>query len=179
MHAGLREGELLGLQWQDVDLARGSKHSLVRVRRQLTRTKAGLCFTSPKGDKTRSVRLTLRTVEALGEHRKRQLQERLLLGSHYRSQELVFASTTGTPIDVANLTYRFFRPLLERAGLPRIRFHDLRHTFATTMLSRNVNRKVVQEMLGHANISLTMDTYSHFLPDMQETAVDAMQEALP
>ncbi len=67
---------------------------------------------------------------------------------------------------------------MERAGLPRIRFHDLRHTFATVLLSRGTHPKVVQEMLGHANISQTLDTYSHVLPDMQDGAVAAMQDAL-
>ena len=90
----------------------------------------------------------------------------------------MFTSVTGTPLDVGNLTHRSFRPLLERAGLPRIRFHDLRHTCATLLLSENVNPKIVQEMLGHANISITMDTYSHVLPSMQEAAVSAMESAL-
>ncbi len=76
------------------------------------------------------------------------------------------------------MTYRSFRPLLERAGLPKIRFHDLRHTCATLLLLKNVNSKVVQELLGHANISETMDTYSHVLPSMQEAAVSAMEVAL-
>jgi integrase len=86
----------------------------------------------------------------------------------------VFASVKGTPLDVANPTYGSFRPLLERAGLPRIRFHDLRHTCATLLLLANVNPKIVQEMLGQANISETMDTYSHVLPSMQETGVSAI-----
>src|SRR5215212_9482084 len=84
----------------------------------------------------------------------------------WRETGLVFTSTVGTPTDVGNLTYRSFRPLLERADLPRIRFHDLRHTCATLLLSRGTHPKIVQEMLGHANISMTMDTYSHVLPDM-------------
>src|SRR5215218_5434088 len=91
---------------------------------------------------------------------------------------LVFTSTVGTPTDVGNLTYRSFRPLLERADLPRIRFHDLRHTCATLLLSRGTQPKIVQEMLGHANIAMTMDTYSHVLPDMQEKAVNAMDDVL-
>ena len=75
-----------------------------------------------------------------------------------------------------NLVKRSFKPLLERAGLPPIRFHDLRHTCATLLLSKGVNPKIVQEMLGHANISVTLDTYSHVLPGMQEVAVAAMDE---
>ena len=81
-------------------------------------------------------------------------------------------------MDVSNLTYKSFRPLLERTGLPRIRFHDLRHTCVTLLLSKGTHPKIGQEMLGHANISETMDTYSHVLPSMQETAVSAMESAL-
>jgi len=174
--AGLREGELLGLRWQDVDL----EGATLSVRQQLTRTKKdGLCFTTPKSPKSRrSVRLTRSAVEALERHRRRQLEEKSRLAGLWRDTGLVFTSTTGTPLDVGNLTYRSFRPLLEQADLSRIRFHDLRHTCATLLLSKNVNPKVVQERLGHANISETMDTYSHVLPSMQETAVNAMEDVL-
>jgi integrase len=170
---GLREGELLGLRWEDVDLDAGK----LAVRKQLTRTSDGLSFTAPKRGKTRSVRLTGHAVNTLKNHRKRQLKERLSAGSLWRENGLVFASTVGTPVDVSNLTYRSFRPLLERAGLPRIRFHDLRHTCATILLGKGTHPKIVQEMLGHATITQTMDTYSHVLPDMQDSAVIAMQEA--
>ncbi len=90
----------------------------------------------------------------------------------------VFTAATGTTLDADNLVKRSFGPLLENAGLPKIRFHDLRHTFATLLLSGGTHPKVVQEMLGHANISQTMDTYSHVLPDMQDGAVATMQDAL-
>ena len=81
-------------------------------------------------------------------------------------------------MDVGNLTYRSFRPLLERAGLPKIRAHDLRHTFATLLLSKGTHPKIVQEMLGHANISMTLDTYSHVMPTMQDEAIAALEGAL-
>ena len=171
--AGLREGELLGLRWGDVDL----DASKLAVKRQLTRTSDRLSFTAPKRGKTRLVRLTGHAVAALKDHRKRQLEERLATGPFWRENDLVFSSTIGTPVDVGNLTYRSFRPLLERAGLPRIRFHDLRHTCATILLGKGTHPKIVQEMLGHATITQTMDTYSHVLPDMQDGAVTAMQEA--
>lgn len=167
---GLREGELLGLRWQDVDLEQGK----VRVVRQLTRTRDGLSFTAPKRNKTRIVRLTTPAMVALRKHKAAQNQERLKAGSLWQDTGLAFTSTIGTPIDVGNLTYRSFRPLLESAGLPRIRFHDLRHTFATLMLSNNEHPKVVQEMLGHSTITQTMDTYSHVLPDMQEQAASRL-----
>ena len=172
---GLREGELLGLRWRDVNL----KDEVLSVRQQLSRTRSGLSFTSPKRGKSRSVRLTATAVAALKAHRAAQNEERLKAGCLWQHLELVFTSTVGTPVDVGNLTYRSFRPLLERAGLPRIRFHDLRHTFATLLLSKGTHPKVVQEMLGHATISQTMDTYSHVLPDMQEGAVAAMEVVMP
>jgi integrase len=172
--AGLREGELLGLRWEDVDLER----KLLQVRRQLTRTRDGLSFTAPKRGKARVVRLTDLAIAALKAHREAQNEERAKAGSLWEETSLVFTSTIGTPVDVGNLTYRSFRPLLKSADLPRIRFHDLRHTCATLLLSKGTHPKIVQEMLGHANISITMDTYSHVLPDMQEKAVSAMDDAL-
>ncbi len=87
----------------------------------------------------------------------------------------MFTSVKGTPLDAGSLTNRYFRRLLKRAGLPQIRFHDLRHTFATLFLSNGTHPKIVQEMLGHASISQTMDTYSHVLPNMQGEAVRAME----
>jgi integrase len=91
---------------------------------------------------------------------------------------LIFAAEAGTIINPSNLRNRSFGPLLKRAGLPQIRFHDLRHTCATLLLSKNVNPKIVSEMLGHSSISITLDIYSHLLPDMQEKAVEALEEML-
>jgi integrase len=140
-------------------------------RRQLVRTRRGLGFGRPKNDRGRAVKLAATAVEALRRHRKRQLEERVKAGSLWQDMGLVFTTTVGTPLDASNLTRRYLYPLLERAGLPRVRFHDLRHTFATIMLQNGEHPKVVQEMLGHANISETMDTYSHVLPDMQTDAM--------
>jgi integrase len=84
----------------------------------------------------------------------------------------------GTPINPENLVNRSFKPLLERAGLPEIRFHDLRHTCATLLLGRGVHPKIVQELLGHATIAMTLDTYSHYLPSMGNQASGAMGDAL-
>ena len=171
---GLREGELLGLRWSDVDLEGGK----LQVLRQLTRTKNGLSFTPPKRGRSRVVRLTDTAVAALKAHKAVQNGERLKAGSLWKDNGLVFTSNVGTPVDVGNLTYRSFRPLLKRAGLPQIRIHDLRHTAATLMLGRDVHPKIVQEMLGHSTITQTMDTYSHVLPDMQDQAVSAIESAL-
>jgi integrase len=140
---GLREGELLGLRWPDVDLEGGK----LQVLRQLTRTKKGLSFTVPKRGRTRVVRLTDTAVVALKTHKTAQNAERLKAGSLWQDHDLVFTSTIGTPVDVGNLKYRSFRPLPKRAGLPRIRIHDLRHTAATLLLGKGVHPKIVQEML--------------------------------
>jgi integrase len=100
------------------------------------------------------------------------------LGDLYRDQGLVFATQKGTLVSPSNLRKRSFAPLLEKAGLPRIRFHDLRYTCATLLLARNVNPKIVSEMLGHATVAITLGTYSHVLPDMQESATRALEDVL-
>jgi integrase len=117
-------------------------------------------------------------VEALRQHRSRQLTERLALGPEWDDRDLVFANTLGRPIEASNLHRSSFKPLLLRAGLPDTRFHDLRHTCASLLFARNVHPKVVQEMLGHATISITLDLYSHMLPDMQRDAAKAMEAIL-
>ena len=166
--AGLREGELLGLRWSDIELSASSLH----VSQQARRVKGkGITFTAPKTDKgRRTVALPWVAVEALKRHRIAQLEERLGAGSEWIDNDLVFANEVGRPIERQNLMRRSFVPLLDRAGLPRIRFHDLRHSAATLLLSQGVHPKVVQERLGHSSIGLTMDTYSHVLPDMQREA---------
>ena len=100
------------------------------------------------------------------------------MGSLYRPGGLVFANEVGAIINPSNLRNRSLKALLKRAGLPAIRFHDLRHTCATLLLSRNVNPKTVAEMLGHASEAITFDTYSRVLPNMQQSAVRALEEAL-
>ena len=100
------------------------------------------------------------------------------MGSLYQLGGLIFATETGTIINPSNLRNRSFKPLLERAQLRPIRFHDLRHTCATLLLSKDVNAKIVSEMLGHFSISVTMDIYSHLLPDMQEKGARALEEVM-
>jgi integrase len=101
------------------------------------------------------------------------------VGSLWRENGLIFASETGEFLNRSLLIRYRFKPLLKQAGLPKTtRFHDLRHTCATLLLSRNLNPKIVSEMLGHATISITLDTYSHVLPNMRDQAAQAMQEAL-
>jgi integrase len=172
---GLRQGELLGLQWSDIDW--GSAE--LRVRRQLMRGPEGFEFPEPKtASGRRVVSLPARAVDALRAHRSRQLEERLAAGAAWHDWDLVFCNTVGKPIEGQNLTRRSFKPLLARAGLPPIRFHDLRHTAATLLLAQNVHPKVVQERLGHSQIAVTMDTYSHVMPSMQREAADKLDAML-
>jgi integrase len=171
--AGLRQGELLGLKWEDVDL----DHGILHVKRTIKDGKP--VYGTPKTAKgRRSVKLTAKAVEALEKHRERQIEERKQLVKLRRACDLVFPTRVGTPISRHNLVTRSFKPPLVRAGLPDIRFHDLRHTCATLMLVVGTNPKVVQEMLGHANVSITLDTYSHLLPNMQGEAVGRLDNLL-
>jgi integrase len=172
---GLRQGELLGLKWDDVDMDAGT----LSVRRTLTTAKGGPVLSTPKTKGSRrTVKLSQMALEALRNHLARQLEEIDSVGSLWCENGLIFASEVGEPLGRQYVTARRFKPLLERAGLPEILFHDLRHTCATLLLSKNVNPKIVSEMLGHATIAITLDTYSHVLPTMQESAAKAMEEAL-
>ncbi len=172
---GLRRGELLALRWDDADLERGT----LRVGRALVREKGHHTLGETKTKRgRRRINLTPRTVSALKAHRKRQLEERIELTELYKDHGLIFATSIGTPINPENLVKRSFKPLLKRAGLPEIRFHDLRHTCATLLLGRGVHPKLVQELLGHSTIAMTLDTYSHYLPSMGDAAAGAMGDAL-
>ena len=173
---GLRQGELVGLRWEDVDLKAGR----LTVRRQVQRSRDGSgMITGPtKNKKGRTIRLGEVAIEALKAHRESQAEEVASANGLWKDPGLVFASTIGTPLDPSNLVGRSFKPLLGRAGLPIVRFHDLRHACATLLFSEGVPVKVVQEVLGHSSVSVTMDVYSHVLPDMQDRAAAAMEGLL-
>jgi len=180
VHCGLREGELLALLWEDVDFE-GAKPALL-VRHTLTRGEDGrgwIVGASTKSGKGRRVRLTRQAIAALKDHRKRQLEERMRLAGLWQDQGLVFPNETGSLFNPSNLRNRSFKRIKARSGVRQdLRFHDLRHTCATLLLSEGVNAKVVSEMLGHASIAITLNTYSHVLPDMQDSAVEAMEAAV-
>jgi integrase len=162
----MRRGELFGLRWDDVNLDDGWLH----VRQALAPD--GKSFNLPKTAKgRRRIRLTPEAIEALKKHRIAQHQKRLQLGSEWRDHGLVFCSSVGTPMGPDNFIKRQYKPLLRRAELPYIRFHDLRHTFASLMMPNVQNPQIVQEMLGHSRISTTLDIYSHLSQDVQEEAV--------
>src|SRR5215217_4177388 len=140
---GLRMGEALGLRWSDIDF----DAKTLRVSRQLQRVRdgGGLVFSEPKNASRRTVDLPQRAVEAFRSHRKRQMGEQLRSGSEWQDYGLVFASGKGTPLDAQNIVNRHFKPLLKRAGLPSIRWHDLRHTYATLLLARGTHPTYVQK----------------------------------
>jgi integrase len=174
--AGMRQSELLGLKWEDVDLERGT----LQVRRTLAGLKNGQpIFESPKTAKSkRSIQLSEKALEALKRHHELQVEEEQRLTGLWQDHGLVFATRVGTPINRRNLVTRSFKPLLSRAGLPEIRFHDLRHTCATLMLCGGIHPKVVQELLGHTSVTITLDTYSHVLFSMQGEAAEKMDSML-
>jgi len=177
LHAGLRKGEMLGLRWDDFDL--DATAPTLQVRRTLSETRTGHKFELPKSGKGRSIKLSRKAVEALRSHRARQAEEKnLRLGSLWQEGGLVFPTVTGTTTSGTNLLGRYFKPLLKRAELPSIRLHDLRHTCATVLLMAGKHPKDVQELLGHASISITLDTYPHVIEGMDGGLADAMDDAL-
>ena len=173
VHTGMRQGELLALKWEDVDLNEG----VIHIRRTLTRSGGRIALGEPKTKGSRRpVHLTGAAVEASRGHLERQLEEIERLGDLYHDHGLVFTSQVGTLINPTNLRRRSFAALLERAGLPQIRFQDLRHTCATLLLSRNVHPRLVQDLLGHATVAITLDTYSHVIPGMGSPTARAMED---
>lgn len=126
----------------------------------------------------RTIFLPVPPLYKLATHKRKQSEVRLRLGAAWQSFDLIFCGEQGLPFTIPNLTYRYFRPILEKAQLPRIRLYDLRHTCATLLLLAEENPKVVSERLGHSLIVLTPDTYSHVLPTMQEKATAKLEKLL-
>jgi integrase len=163
---GLRQGELLGLTWADVDLDCGQ----LRVNHSLQRQAGELRLVPPKTSRSRRVvSVPAVAVGSLREHRVRQLEDRLAAGADWRDANLVFATRKGGPLEPGNVV-RSFKRALKRAALPNMRFHDLRHSCATLLLVQGVAPRVVMEILGHSQISLTMDTYTAVIPALQREA---------
>jgi integrase len=173
---GMRLGELLGLRWQDIDFTAGSlqvRHILSYVRSQ------GFVESEPKTAKgKRRITLPAFMLDSLKQHRVRQLEAKLKAGSSWKDRDLVFCADRGGYLNPASTMQVVFKSVLKKAGLPQMRFHDLRHSAATILLSMGVHPKVVQELLGHSRISMTMDIYSHVLPTMQKDAMERMNDAL-
>ncbi len=175
LSTGMRRGEILGLKWEDIDFQSGT----LSVRRTLSRGKGG---TWEEGQpKTaagrRSIALPTDCIDALKRQRVQQAEERLRLGPLWEDHGFVFTGHTGRPLHVNSLDHQF-RKLIETAGVPKIRFHDLRHTSATLMLLIGEHPKIVQERLGHSDISMTLNRYSHVTPGMQKRTADNLSSAL-
>lgn len=172
---GMRRGELLGLAWEDVDLDRGT----LAVRRTLSRGTGGTWeLGSPKtAHGRRSIALPASCVAALRRHRAGQNADRLRLGDAWHDRGFVFTNETGGPLHVNALVGRF-RKVVAAAGVPTIRFHDLRHTSATLLLANGEHPKVVSERLGHSDVGITLNRYSHVTPDMQRGAADRLDATL-
>lgn len=170
---GIRPGEALGLQWSDLD------GNVLRVRRalvQVARQKPILCMT--KTGRSRVIPLGEVAAKALKDHRRCQAARRLALGETYQDRELIFPNELGGFANSHNVVTRHFKPLVKRLGLPPIRLYDLRHSHATLLLAAGEHPKVVQERLGHSSITLTLDTYSHVVPAMQENATQRLDNLL-
>ncbi len=178
LSTGMRPEEYLALQWKDICFERG----VVTVRRALVynRKGGGWYFDELKTSRSRrNIPLGAAIARGLKEHRRQQNEERLKAGSDYQNHDLVFATMGGTPILLSNLFRRHFKPIALRAKLPGgFRLYDLRHSCATLLLAANEHPKVVSERLGHASIVLTLDTYSHVLPSMQQAASEKMESIL-
>lgn len=173
--SGMRPEEYLALQWSDIDFERG----IATIQRALVRLKKEWSFEKPKTPRSRrAVPLPSLLLQRLTEHKRKQNEERLKAGPSWQAHNLVFCSETGTPLSIPNLTYRYFRPILEKAELPQIRLYDLRHSCATLLLMADENPKVVSERLGHSTVMLTLDTYSHVLPTMQQQATAKLERML-
>jgi integrase len=171
---GMRRGELLGLRWVDVDLAAGR----VAVRQPRVVVDHAVYTSEPKTARSRrSIALDSATVAALREHQARQAAERVVVGPGYQDSGLVFTRPDGSPIH-PHLFSDWFKQHVRRAGLPKIRLHDVRHSYASAALAAGIAAKVVSERLGHATIAITMDTYSHVLPGLDERAAATVAQLI-
>jgi integrase len=172
----MRRGEILALRWRHLDLDRG----IVHVVASLEQTKAGLRFKPPKTDRTRTVDLPAFAIDELRLRRREQAEELLALGVRLDGDTLACARADGEPLQPRSLTHQFSVLMTGIKAIPRVRFHDLRHSHATQLLAAGLHPKVMQERLGHSTITTTMDTYSHVTAEMREeaaTKLDAMFRA--
>ncbi|MGH2794198.1 MAG: site-specific integrase [Actinomycetota bacterium] len=171
---GMRRGEILGLRWSEVDLDRG----IIRVVSTYQRSRRGLEFADPKTDRARrAIAVPQFAVEVLRQHHRRQTTRRLRAGRAWHDFNLVVELGDGRPVDPSEFT-RKFAAIATKAGAKGVRLHDMRHAFATMLLTSGVHPKIASEALGHSTVGITLDTYSHVLPNMQAEAAAAIQEAL-
>jgi len=172
---GMRRGEILALRWADVD----EDLAIARVNRTLQTTSKGLVFELPKTRRSKRAIVLPQFIRTyLARQREDQARRRIELGARWHDLDLVVDAGDGSPLHPSKISSRWGK-FLRQAGLPHLRFHDLRHAHATLMLRKGVHPKIVSERLGHASIGITLDTYSHVLPSMQQQAADAFDELFP
>ncbi len=177
---GMRRGEIMGLKWQDIDFETGT----LQVRRILSRIPSkmpgkGYEEAEPKTSKSRRrIFIAPFALRALNKHRLHQVEERLKAGPCWQEHDYVFCTALGTHLNPTKDILDRLKAFLREGGLPNIRFHDLRHSTATLLLSLGVHPKVVQEILGHSLISMTMDIYSHVLPSMHQEAIERLNAVI-
>jgi integrase len=171
---GLRQGEALGLVWEDIDFEAGT----LTVARALQRIRGEFHFVEPKTRLSRRViHLPQIARQAMEAHRSRQAAERLAMGSRWLALGLVFSTVEGRPLHASYVTHHL-QALLAKAGLRRQRFHDLRHACASLLLAQGVSARVVMDVLGHSQVSLTLNTYSHVVPSLRTDAAERMNDVL-
>ena len=175
IHTGMRQAELIGLKWEDIDWSL----STIQVKRQVRHFRgASYAFLEPKSKSgTRTIMLGKQAIETLKNHKKEQEIFINAVGENWTELDLVFPSGAGTPLTASNLR-RDFRKLLAVSGLPRIRFHDLRHTAASLMLNHGIPVLIVSKRLGHSKPSITLDVYGHLIPSRQEEAAQLMDHLM-
>jgi integrase len=166
LSTGMRRGEVLAVRWKNVDLERGT----LRVMESLEQTKTGIRFKPPKTGRHRVITLPAYAVEDLRRLKRQQAEELLALGVRPTGDTLLCARADGKPHQPLSLTYEFARFMGRVKDLPRVRFHDLRHTHATQLLVSGVHPKIASERLGHASVGITLDLYSHVTDTMQSDA---------
>ncbi len=168
---GMRLGELLGLRWQDIDLDAAA----LSVQVALVRTGKGWFLAEPKTDRSRrNIQLTARSVGVLRARGTTQKRQRVAAGEAWEDLDLVFTDPWGMPLIGAHVTERRFKPMLKRAGLPVLHFHQLRHTAASLMIASGSDAQLIAQQLGHSSIAITMDRYGHLLPGMQRMLADRL-----
>lgn len=171
---GLRRGEILGLTWDNIDF----KNKTITIEKQLVPTSKGIQFQDPKSeDSIRTITLSENMIQILKRHVKRQQQNKLSIEQYNKEYNLINCKSDGTMIDPRKFSHNFAN-LLNEHKFEHIRFHDLRHSCATLMLSLNVPLKVTSQRLGHSTIGITADLYSHVLDDMQKEATDKIDSMI-
>ena len=174
LRAGLRRGEVIALKWGDIQFGADENDSnrYILVQRNYVNGR----FTTPKSNKSRRVDLSRQLRSTLLELRDRRLLDAFLKDRMSIADDLVFPSKSGTVLDASNLIHYYFLPCIEKAGLRRFRFHDLRHTFGSFLIQRGASLAYVKDQMGHSSIQVTVDTYGHLIPGADVEWIDKLDE---